>query len=365
MLRSGVQLNPLDGKFIWFYAQLAQDLDQELVRSDITRAERRTHPRMRPLDFLLGARTRLGDDDAARALFDAGILRDCGESRSTPTADNCRAWYYMLAGRKLDEAQRLVDEAIEAEGSRSDFLDTKAMVHLAKGEVDQALEAAIAAAKMAPSDPYMLWQAERIAARLQGPPSPCRELWMRWFVLLFFSAWALAYDTQPTPETARVVSVYDGDTFTLDNGDKVRLRWVNTPEKRPKEPFADEATRFTRDFVEGQEVRLIPAARPRDAYGRLVAGVSNEKGNLSVALVRAASRTSSSSRQTTPTPAPLSKRKPRRPGAPGNLVDAHRRQPHPHDLIPQTRATTSATPPSTCASAIRRSSPSTLAGSPE
>jgi micrococcal nuclease len=110
---------------------------------------------------------------------------------------------------------------------------------------------------------------------------------MRWFVLLFFSAWALAYDTQPTPETARVVSVYDGDTFTLDNGDKVRLRWVNTPEKRPKEPFADEATRFTRDFVEGQEVRLIPAARPRDAYGRLVAGVANDKGNLSVALVRA------------------------------------------------------------------------------
>jgi tetratricopeptide (TPR) repeat protein/predicted aspartyl protease len=176
MLRSGVRLNPLDGKFLWFYAQLAAAQDPDLVRHDIDQVIARTHPRMRPLDFLTGARAAIGDADDAERLRTEGIERDCGEVTTSPSAANCHAWYDVLALRDLDRAQRLVDEALAQDGERSDFLDTKAMVHLARGELQPALDAAIAAARMAPADPYMLWQAARVAARLSPAPDAPQDL---------------------------------------------------------------------------------------------------------------------------------------------------------------------------------------------
>jgi hypothetical protein len=68
-----------------------------------------------------------------------------------------------LAGQNLDESLRLVERALAATGHRSDFLDTKAVIHVMRGELDAALVAANGAARMRPQDPYMLWQAERIA----------------------------------------------------------------------------------------------------------------------------------------------------------------------------------------------------------
>lgn len=88
--------------------------------------------------------------------------------------------------------------------------------------------------------------------------------------------------------TAAHEGVYDGDTFTLTTGDKVRLRWVNTPEMRPEEPFAKEAREFTKAFVTGRELDLlVDPESPRDGYGRVVAGVRTAEGDLSVALLRA------------------------------------------------------------------------------
>jgi endonuclease YncB( thermonuclease family) len=94
---------------------------------------------------------------------------------------------------------------------------------------------------------------------------------------------------QPTPPTSGTVkSVYDGDTFTLTTGDKVRLKWVNTPEMKPLEPFAQEAKELTQAFVGGSEVQLLwKGSNPRDSYGRLVAGARTGEGDLSEALLRA------------------------------------------------------------------------------
>jgi tetratricopeptide (TPR) repeat protein len=169
LLRTGVRLNPLDGKFLWFYAQLAGSGDADLVRHDIEQVLDRTHPRLRPNDFLTGAHAAVGDLAAAAALRADGTSRDCGALGSSPSADNCHAWYAVLALTDLDLAQRLVDEALAQDGERSDFLDTKAMVHLARGELQPAYDSAIAAARMSPADPYMLWQAARIAAQLTPP----------------------------------------------------------------------------------------------------------------------------------------------------------------------------------------------------
>jgi hypothetical protein len=79
--------------------------------------------------------------------------------------------------------------------------------------------------------------------------------------------------------------VYDGDTFTLATGDKIRLAWVNTPEMKPEEPWAREARAFTDAFVNGREVKLRTSDDPRDGYGRIVAGVTTDQGDLSVGLL--------------------------------------------------------------------------------
>jgi micrococcal nuclease len=54
--------------------------------------------------------------------------------------------------------------------------------------------------------------------------------------------------------------VVDGDTLVLENGERVRLIGVDTPEsvdpRRPVEYFGKEAAEFTRKMVQGKRVRL-------------------------------------------------------------------------------------------------------------
>jgi micrococcal nuclease len=88
------------------------------------------------------------------------------------------------------------------------------------------------------------------------------------------------------PKTSTVKSVYDGDTVTLATGDKIRLRWVNTPELRPLEAYGIEAREATVRFVQNQKIRLIMASEnPRDTYGRVLAGIETDDGDLSLHLI--------------------------------------------------------------------------------
>ncbi len=93
--------------------------------------------------------------------------------------------------------------------------------------------------------------------------------------------------TAADPTSARVVKVYDGDTVTLHTGDKVRLKWVNTTELKPHEPFSDEARDAAAKLVMGKEVELVygKAGDNRDGYGRLVAGLKTDEAELSVHLL--------------------------------------------------------------------------------
>ncbi|MBN2799831.1 MAG: thermonuclease family protein [Deltaproteobacteria bacterium] len=90
----------------------------------------------------------------------------------------------------------------------------------------------------------------------------------------------------PPPTHATVVKVYDGDTCTLDSGDKVRLAYVNTPELKPHEDFGPEAGDYTRGLILDQEVQLVFSREdPRDGYGRLVAGVRLGEQDLALGLL--------------------------------------------------------------------------------
>jgi endonuclease YncB( thermonuclease family) len=90
----------------------------------------------------------------------------------------------------------------------------------------------------------------------------------------------------PPPASAVVVRVYDGDTFTLEGGEHVRLRSVNTTELRPKEAFGEEARSATVALLLGKTVDLSYGQVLRDGYGRLVAGASVGGRSLELELLR-------------------------------------------------------------------------------
>lgn len=93
-------------------------------------------------------------------------------------------------------------------------------------------------------------------------------------IVLF--ALALPALAQDAPTTGQVVSVYDGDTFTLSTGDKVRVMWINTPELKPLEDYGIEARDATEAFVSTGSVSLSYGGAERDGYGRLLGQVSVE-----------------------------------------------------------------------------------------
>jgi endonuclease YncB( thermonuclease family) len=97
---------------------------------------------------------------------------------------------------------------------------------------------------------------------------------------------SFAFAAAPLPTSGVVKSVYDGDTLTLESGDKIRLKWANTPEMKPKEPCADEAKDATTRITLSQTVTLtVDSTAARDGYGRLLAAVSVGEQDLSLTLI--------------------------------------------------------------------------------
>ncbi len=89
---------------------------------------------------------------------------------------------------------------------------------------------------------------------------------------------------EAAPASGNVVSVYDGDTFTLSTGDKVRVMWINTPELRPAEAYGEDARELTEGFVTGENLTLTYGETTRDGYGRLLGGVWVGGASLAEAL---------------------------------------------------------------------------------
>lgn len=108
---------------------------------------------------------------------------------------------------------------------------------------------------------------------------------MTFFLLTFALALARDKPTGPGPENAIVVAVHDGDTFTLASDDRVRLRWVNTPEIQPPEPYSIEARDATSAMLMNKSVHLLYGTTIRDGYGRLLAGADIDGKNLSIELL--------------------------------------------------------------------------------
>ena len=83
-------------------------------------------------------------------------------------------------------------------------------------------------------------------------------------------------------KTYQVRNVYDGDTFTLINDQRVRLLGVDTPELKEKQPFAEQAKDFTKKYCHKRQVWLVLSKRAdkrKDRYGRWLAQVYVQEGD--------------------------------------------------------------------------------------
>ncbi|MET0067029.1 MAG: thermonuclease family protein [Candidatus Thiodiazotropha sp.] len=81
-----------------------------------------------------------------------------------------------------------------------------------------------------------------------------------------------------------VQRVVDGDTLVLENGEKIRLIGINTPELghrgNPDQPGAVAARDALDRLVQasGGRLRVCPGSEPRDRYGRLLAHLRSRDG---------------------------------------------------------------------------------------
>ncbi|MCU1410489.1 MAG: thermonuclease [Rhodoglobus sp.] len=93
----------------------------------------------------------------------------------------------------------------------------------------------------------------------------------------------------PADATAAVVEyVHDGDTLFLEDGRKVRMLGINTPEIGDNlECFGDEATALTRSLLpEGAHVWVQEDVEPLDQYGRSLLFVYTDDGtNVNLELL--------------------------------------------------------------------------------
>jgi len=103
--------------------------------------------------------------------------------------------------------------------------------------------------------------------------------------LIIFS---LVVGSFPASANSNVDYVYDGDTITLTNGDKVRLVQIDTPELSPAECYGKEARDLLKQLIGNSKIRLTrePSAQDRDDFGRLLRYVNVSSTNINLELVK-------------------------------------------------------------------------------
>jgi micrococcal nuclease len=114
---------------------------------------------------------------------------------------------------------------------------------------------------------------------------------------LTISIWALAaffiacsQDKPPEkkqvlPGKEIVADVYDGDTFRMSSGKKVRIVGIDTPETG--ERFHDEAKYYLSSLIINKEVTLKPLAAGKDRYQRILAQVFVDTMDIGLAMIQA------------------------------------------------------------------------------
>ncbi len=110
-------------------------------------------------------------------------------------------------------------------------------------------------------------------------------MWWVFAFLLLLSSGSLCAGTLSTVGSARWVTVdrvFDGDTFSTIDGERVRLLGINAPEvahrDAPAQPLGEAAAEALRVRIRGKVVRLRFDRDKKDIYGRTLAQVYDRNG---------------------------------------------------------------------------------------
>jgi tetratricopeptide (TPR) repeat protein len=145
-------------------ARLARQGDLAKARQDLELAAEQKTPDGRARLRVAGAYERAKDYADAIAQLDA-IVADKTTDELKVTALNGRCWDRALMNRDLDKALADCDQALRIAGVNPDVLDSRALVHMRRGELDLALADYDAAIKAQPPTAITLYA--RAAARLK------------------------------------------------------------------------------------------------------------------------------------------------------------------------------------------------------
>lgn len=85
--------------------------------------------------------------------------------------------------------------------------------------------------------------------------------------------------------------VDDGDTITLEDGNRIRIIGINTPElgrkNKPDQPLAAEARERLRSYLQSGRAWIVYDKERHDKYGRVLAYVFDEqRNNVGAELIR-------------------------------------------------------------------------------
>lgn len=100
-------------------------------------------------------------------------------------------------------------------------------------------------------------------------------------ITLFRLAGEISQEIAPE-DRFKVLRALDGDTVELAGGDRLRLLYIDTPERG--EPFADSARALLEELALGESVSLSYGSRKRDGYGRLLAAISCDSAGSSISI---------------------------------------------------------------------------------
>ena len=116
------------------------------------------------------------------------------------------------------------------------------------------------------------------------------------FVLIFLPFQVFSANCQRVDwdKTERVKLINDGDTITLESGERVRFIGMNTPEmnysdQKKSEPYALKAKALLERYIKiGDKVHLVFDKTRHDKYGRILAYVySKTRQNLNLLQLKA------------------------------------------------------------------------------
>lgn len=100
------------------------------------------------------------------------------------------------------------------------------------------------------------------------------------------AVWNFLYSVPQTPAITGsfVTRVVDGDTIVIEGGERVRLLYIDTPERG--KPCYAEATRRMSELIGAGNITLERSGENKDVYGRLLRYVYANNTMVNIVLVR-------------------------------------------------------------------------------